>query len=500
MTRCLYSPRIGLQPIGSIAKSTTAESIANHHVNRVFARIVAMGALAVLLGAATGASQVVTIDTSGKGRVASTGPVDRRFAQIEPTRVELSKTELDPKTRLELIRALDSEHGFAMRPLPRGHKGLTLVANGKLEPAGESYLNMVTSEGLSAKPGSQVVITDIKIDRSRIVFDLDGGPDAKHRFLRHIQIGVGPDTTDPNMDPTLADPNGDPAGSRLTLMFGDHVPELTPAQVKALIAPLISFDVKSPIKAFTDTLPAPLRDAILGHTVLVGMTTDMVLFAKGQPNNRTREMDGQMPFEEWIYGTPPQEVDFVRINGNRVIRVEIAKDGEPLQIFTKDVVTAMMTTDSQSAIMAQATTRTIHEGDAEPDPNKQAPSAPPSLRNPGETLPTDKGNNPYGDPNVGVMRPVQFPKPHTDEQPGANPDEQPGADPDEQPSTPTAASQPSQSTYPQPAAQGSAQSPPANGSQPQAAPAKAPPAPAGSQQPPASPSQLVSSGSMPQPN
>ncbi len=482
----LHSPRIGPQRIDSTAKSTDAESNANHHVNRVFARTVGIGALAVLLGAATGACQVITIDTNGKGNIATTGPVDRRYAQIEPTHVELSKTELDPKARLELIRALESEQGFAMRPIPRGHKGLTLMANGKLEPAGEGYLNMVTSEGLSAKPGARVVITDIKVDRSKIIFDLDGGPDAKHRFLRHVQIGVGPDAEDPNFDPTLADPNGDPAGGRLTLTFGDHIPEVTPAQVKALIAPLISFDVKSPVQAFTDTLPPALKDAILGHKVLVGMTTDMVLFAKGQPTTRTREMDGQMPFEEWIYGTSPEEVDFVRVNGNRVIRVEVARDGEPLQIFTKDVVTAMMTTDSQSGILAQATTRTIHEGDTESDPNRQAPSAPPSLRNPGETTTVEDGPA-GGNANSGVMRPVQFPKPHTDQQPGANPDEQPSA--------PTTAGQPAPASYPQPAAPGSAPSPAANGSQPESAPAKTPPAPAGSQQPPAGTSQLVNSGS-----
>jgi hypothetical protein len=373
-----------------------------------------------------------------------------------------------------------------MRPFPRGHKGLTLAANGKLEPAGESYLNMVVSEGLSAKPGGRVVITNITIDRSKIVFDLDGGPDAKRRFLRHVQIGVGPEMGDPNIDPTIADPNGDPVGSRLTLTFADHVPELTPAQVKALIAPLISFDVKSPIQAFSDTLPPELKSAILGHKVLVGMTTDMVFFAVGQPTTKTREMDGQMPFEEWIFGTPPQEVDFVRINGNRVIRVEIARDGEPLQIFTKDVVSAMMTTDGKPVVAAN--TRTIREGDVETDTDRQAPSAPPSLRKSGETLPTDSTS-------VGVMRPVQFPKPHTDSQPGANPDEQSSA--------PSTSSQPSQSTYPaypQPAAQGSSQSPPANDSQPQSAPAKTPPAPAGSQPPPASTSQLVASGSSPQPN
>ncbi|MDR3798664.1 MAG: hypothetical protein P4K93_10945, partial [Terracidiphilus sp.] len=160
-------------------------------------------------------------------------------------------------------------------------------------------------------------------------------------------------------------------------------------------------------------------------------------------------------------------------------------------IFTKDVVSAMMTTDGTPVITAN--TRTIHEGDVETNTDRQAPAAPPSLRKPGETTETDTSTN--GDSRVGAMRPVQFPKPHTDQQPGANPDEQPSA--------PSTSSQPSQSTYPaypQPAAQGSAQSPPAGNSQPQAAPAKTPPAPPASQQPPAGTSQLVSSGSSTQPD
>ncbi len=123
------------------------------------------------------------------------------------------------------------------------------------------------------------------------------------------------------------------------------MPELTGPDVKALLAPLISFDVKTPVQAFTDTLPAKLKDAILGHQVLVGMSTDMVLFAKGAPDTKSREMEGQMPFEEWIYGKPPKDVEFVRINGNRVIRVEVAKIGEKPVVFTEDVVTGMMRTD-----------------------------------------------------------------------------------------------------------------------------------------------------------
>src|ERR1019366_5102330 len=123
-------------------------------------------------------SKTGTVTNTSTGNTANT--VDRRYQQITPTKVPLTKSELDAKTRLELIRLLQSEQGFAMRPFPRGHKGLTLVANGKLEPAGTDYLNMAAAEGVSARPGDRVVLTDVKIEHTRIVFDLNGGPDPKH--------------------------------------------------------------------------------------------------------------------------------------------------------------------------------------------------------------------------------------------------------------------------------------------------------------------------------
>ncbi len=413
MTRLLLSPELRSRPVAG-----------NPGNSSFCAQLASMGAAALATGllcaafaqSRQAAAQVLTIDTSGKGPVASTGPVDRRYQQITPTHVDLSKTELDTKTRLGLERLLESEQGFAMRPFPRGHKGLTLEANGKLDPAGEAYLNMAVSEGICAKPGDRLVITDVKFDKSKIIFALNGGPDFKHRFLRHVQIGG-----DPNYSNSVVPDEPDPAGARLTLAFKDHVPELTGAQVKALLAPLISFDVKTPVQAFTDTLPPALKEAILNHQVWVGMSTDMVLFAKGEPQKKIREMDGQMPFEEWIYGEPPQDVDFVRINGNRVIRVEIAKVGQPLEVFTQDKVEGLMRTDG-TPVMA-ANTRTVEEGDVEKDPNKQAPDAPPSLRKSGETLPDDQNQN----KNVGVMRPVQTPKPNPDNMPGQNPDDQPPA-------------------------------------------------------------------------
>lgn len=367
---------------------------------------------AAALLVAPAVAQVVTLDSQGRP-VGSTGStVDRRFAQIAPTRVELSQRPLDPHMRADLIRAMQAEQGFAMRPLPRGHHGLTLVANGKLEPAGESYLNMVTTEGLSAKPGDRVVITDIKFDRNKIILMFNGGPDAKHRFLRHISIGTDPYYTTP-----IVQDNGDiPQGARITLAFKDHIPELTGPQVKSLLAPLISFDAKTPIQAFTDTLPPALKNAILEHHVLVGMSTDMVMYTMGHPDKKVREMDGLMPIEIWIYGKVPQPVQFVHINGNRVIRFEISKVGEAPQVFTKDVVSALMRTDGTPVVQPEKNTRTIAQGDVYRDPNKEAPAPPPTLRNPGETLPQDTD---HSSTSVGAPRPVQFPKQKPDDYPDA---------------------------------------------------------------------------------
>lgn len=423
---------------------------------RYLGRIYLCGALLALLAAPLFA-QVVTIDTrTGKNTTnqAANTEVDRRYRQITPTHVPLTDSFLDPKTRLELVRVLQAEQGFAMRPIPRGHRGLTLRANGPLEPAGEAYLNMATNNGLSAKPGDRLVLTDLKIERDRILIDVNGGPDPKHRFMRHVSVGAGPSA---QTTPVVQDNDAEPVGARITLIFEKHVPELTGTEVKALLAPLISFDVKTPIQAFTDTLPVKLKEAILAHKVLVGMSTEMLLYAKGAPENKSREIVDQMPIEEWIYGHPPATVEFVRVNGNRVIRLEVARLGETPEVFTKDEVSGLLRTDG-TPLVAPTGPHVAREGDAERDPNTQAPSAPPTLRQPGEKPTAEEEAARQQGERDSTMKPVHFPK----SQPGQNPDdEQPAAPDATQPGQPT---QPGQSTQPgqpaQPAPAPSTNTPP----------------------------------------
>lgn len=360
------------------------------------------------------AAQVITVDTRTGAVTANgttTNTVDRRFQQIKPTNVKLAQTELDAKTRLELIRLLEAEQGFAMRPLPKGHKGLTIAANGGLEPYGEAYLAMVTSQGISVPPGERLILTNVRIDKTHIIFDINGGPDPKHRFLRHVQIGAGS-----AMGPVMQDNEPEPAGSRLTLSFEHFVPLLTAAEVKALIAPVVSFDLKSPVQAFTDTLPEKLKEAILGHKVLVGMSTEMLLYSKGAPRSKSREIEGQLPFEEWIYGEPPQAVEFVRINGNRVLRYEVARVGESPVIYSEDVVSGMMREDGTPAV-APPRVRVSQVGDLQRDPDTQSQAAPPSLRKEGEKLPdlapADQSMGPVRFPKQSTEKPVSAPSADT---------------------------------------------------------------------------------------
>lgn len=361
-------------------------------------------------------AQVFTVTPEG---------VDGKYLDFQPTDISLPTAPLTGHNREDLLRFLQSEQGFAMRPLPI--ITITLHANGKMEPSGSDYLNAIREHGLAVKAGERAVLTDIKIEKDRLLLDFNGGSEHKHKWLRHISVGMDPNNT----VPITHDEDRPPSGTRIVLIFPHDVPDVTGLQVEALIKPIVDFNLKTPIQAYTDTLPPALRKSILNHNVLVGMNTEMVISALGSPKNKIRERDGDMPFEEWIYGDPPEQVQFIRFNGNRVIRVEIAKVGEPPVIRTENEMG-----DYWSTQPAQ-NTRIVKLGDQAPaKPGAEtAPHAPPSLRNPGEKLPAD---NDASRPQVG---PVQFPKDPTQTQTAGQPPlGQPGSQPQTSPSQPSATS------------------------------------------------------------
>jgi hypothetical protein len=313
--------------------------------------------------AAGAAAQVFVV-----GERSATADIKTDFT---PTHVELEDKGLTERGRRELIRDLVGEQGFAHRMLPLG-AGLTLEANGGLKPGAEEYKKLIYEKGSAASPGDRVAVTALEVKGDRLVIDFNGGPYLKHRFLRHISIN--------GADPAMMD--GQVAtGSRITLMFEGGVPEVSAPEVKALLAPVIDFGAKRTEEAYADTLPTPVKSAIASHEVLVGMNRRMVLASLGAPEHKVREQANGSGYEEWIYGTVPQTVKFVRFSGDRVCLVKIAAMGKPIEVHSQDEL---------AGYLPPAPVRVIAEADAR-TPDHAA--APPTLLKTGEKAEQETGTS-----------------------------------------------------------------------------------------------------------
>lgn len=281
---------------------------------------------------------------------------------------------------MALLRGLAAERVYVRRVFPRGKKGLTLSATGKILPDDRSLAQLIAQNGAAAKPGDMAIITNIEIRDRSIVFEINGGPKKRGHWYQHVQIGMNGGMT------PIAPPNQTEAalGSYVSLEFPEYVPELSVHEVKSLLQPVFDFNSHNSAEAYADSLPPKLREAIKAHTVLVGMDRNMVTAAVGRPQNKVREKDESgTDYEEWIFGTPPEDVQFVRFVGDQVVRLEIMKvDG------TKIVRTEREVDWQPQSVQASGSP-------AAPAP---ASDGPPSLRRPGEVPPDTSRQQPGGGP------------------------------------------------------------------------------------------------------
>src|ERR1700691_5177197 len=88
---------------------------------------------------------------------------------------------MTPPTRMELIRAFESELVYIRTQFPMGRKGLTLK-NGNISPSGIDLQRLIVTWGPSVKPGDRARITSISMKDSRIHFEINGGPIKKQKW------------------------------------------------------------------------------------------------------------------------------------------------------------------------------------------------------------------------------------------------------------------------------------------------------------------------------
>jgi outer membrane protein assembly factor BamE (lipoprotein component of BamABCDE complex) len=302
--------------------------------------------------------------------------------------------KMDEHTRLELIRAINAEIVYMRRPLPMGGKGIT-IKDGVVTPGEKQVQDMIALYGPSVKAGDQARITNIQFKGdNKIIFEINGGPQKKKKWYQHIQVG-GASGSVP-LDPSQDD-NVNARGSMVTLEFDKYVPQIGPQELKKMLAPVFNFDAKSPVEAYLDTVPPKVKDAIKNKQVLVGMNREMVMYSLGRPPKKYRQDN----YEEWIYGNPPDPVQFVRFVGDEVVRLEIMKvDGEKLVRTEKEV-------DLKEAVaQAQPASGQVAPGQGTSADAQQGTSKRPSLRRPGEAAPDPQLGGKPPDNQQGPVVPV----------------------------------------------------------------------------------------------
>lgn len=297
--------------------------------------------------------------------------------------------KMSRQTRQEIIHAFNDELIYIRTTFPMGRTGLKLK-NGVISPSGEELQALMALWGPAAKPGDRGRISSILIKENYIRLEINGGPIKKTKWYQRIEVG-GPQGGGPVAP---SDSNANARGSLVDLYFDKYVPEMTGPELKDLLRPVFDFDAKSGLEAYLETVSPQVKEAIKNHHVLVGMNHEMVMYAKGRPPKKLRERANEVEYEEWIYGAPPQDVDFVRFVDDEVVRVETMKvDGQKIVRVDKEVDLGTATAANKQAARPANAPTLRRPGEDMPQPDPSMPSSLPPV------APPNGGNGP--DLNLG---------------------------------------------------------------------------------------------------
>jgi hypothetical protein len=317
---------------------------------------------------------------------------DNPASEPPPPPIALDAPRIGKETRLKIVGDFQLQLVYARTAFPMGTKGL-LLKEGVVTPSGEQLQQMLNLWGPAVKAGDPAHISVVQIKGDHIHFEINGGPILRKKWYQRIEVSGA------NGPVTQTDaPQNNPHGSYVDLYFDNYVPEMTTAQLRELLRPVLDFHARNKEQAYLDTVPPKAKAAIQAHHVLVGMNQEMVLHAKGKPPRKVREREADTQYEEWIYGEAPADVDFVRFVGDEVVRVETMRvNGEKIVRTEKEIILQPAETDADQ------------EAKKEPE---DRPATAPSLRRPGE----DAGEVPG--PANGAAPTMPVPPPDLPQPPG----------------------------------------------------------------------------------
>lgn len=217
---------------------------------------------------------------------------------------------------IELLRGLSAEWATVKTQLPRTKKPLDFDSSGAWDK--QKWEDIGREVGPAAKPGELIQVTHVSIEKDAIVLELNHGTKTQGHWYDRVQVGLGGQTR------PVGDPSANVAanGTYIAVRFKDGLGNVTSADVKKMLTPVLDFDKHSATEQYVDTLPPEIKKAVQDKKVIVGMDRDQVLLAVGRPLRKTRESKDGEEQEDWIYGEPPGRVTFVTFAANKVVRVK----------------------------------------------------------------------------------------------------------------------------------------------------------------------------------
>src|SRR3954469_21599782 len=320
--------------------------------------LTACSALALAQGNAPGGA---TITVPGAGGTDDKTPASSSV----PATVPPSNKPITDENRVALIRGIQAEFIAVKKSFPQGKEGL-IFKNGASHPSDPEIRKLIALNGPAARPGDKSQITGFQFKGNSIILEINGGPKKKKKWYQRISVaGMGGETP---VSPQ-SEEEANATGSVLLVQFDKFIPDMNPEQFKQYLAPVFDFKPLKGSEAYIASLPPKVRQALKERRVLIGMDRDLVTLSKGRPDQKIREKDGDNEFEEWVFGAPPQDVEFVRFVGDEVVQDKTIKVGGEKTVRTHPAVDRNQTTAT-----------------AKPAPSEQ-PSKKPTLRRPGDPDP-----------------------------------------------------------------------------------------------------------------
>jgi len=283
--------------------------------------------------------------------------------------IALSAHPITEENRVALIRGIQAEYINVKKAFPQGKEGL-IFKNGAIRPGDQEIRKLIAMNGPAARPGDKSQITGFAFKDKNVILEINGGPQKKKKWYERVSVtGMGGTT---EVSPQSAQ-DANARGSVLIVQFDKFIPDMNVEQFKKYLAPIFDFKPLAGSEAYVESLPPKVKQALKEKRVLVGMNRDLVTLSKGRPQQKIREHDGDTEYEEWIFGVPPQDVEFVRFVGDEVVQDKIMRVGGEKIVRTEREID-----------MNQTTTATAKP--AATDPAKK-----PTMRRPGDPEPELQG-------------------------------------------------------------------------------------------------------------